>query len=131
MATWRPGKHGGVQVDTDPYSGATLAEPVMANQGDLDEAYHAAAKAQISWAARLPAEGAAVMLCSASIMEARHGFRTLSSESALELDSRAPSRLSWAMGLTNLWRCLPVSENDWQRQALAQTGKDAFGIAPR
>ena len=74
MATWRPGKHGGVQVDTDPYSGATLAEPVMANQGDLDEAYHAAAKAQISWAARLPAEGAAVMLCSASIMEARHGF---------------------------------------------------------
>jgi aldehyde dehydrogenase (NAD+) len=45
-----------VQVDTDPYSGATLAEMVMANQGDLDEAYRAAAKAQISWAARLPAE---------------------------------------------------------------------------
>jgi aldehyde dehydrogenase (NAD+) len=54
--SWRPGKHGGVQVDTDPYSGATLAEMVMANQGDLDEAYRAAAKAQISWAARLPAE---------------------------------------------------------------------------
>ncbi len=34
--SWRPGKHGGVQVDTDPYSGATLAETVMANQGDLD-----------------------------------------------------------------------------------------------
>jgi hypothetical protein len=33
--------------------------------------------------------------------------------------------------LTNLRRCLPGSENDWQRQAvLAQTGKDAFGIAP-
>jgi hypothetical protein len=46
--SWRPGKHGGVQVDTDPYSGATLAETVMANQGDLDEAYHAAAKAQVS-----------------------------------------------------------------------------------
>jgi aldehyde dehydrogenase (NAD+) len=43
--SWRPGKHGGVRVDTDPYSGATLAETVMANQGDLDEAYHAAAKA--------------------------------------------------------------------------------------
>jgi len=69
---WRPGKHGGVQVDTDPYSGATLAETVMANQGDLDEAYHAAAQAQVSWAARLPAERAAVMLRSASIMEARH-----------------------------------------------------------
>jgi hypothetical protein len=36
--SWRPGKHGGVRVDTDPYSGATLAETVMANQGDLDEA---------------------------------------------------------------------------------------------
>ena len=69
----RPGKHGGVQVDTDPYSGAMLAETVMANRGDLDEAYHAAAKAQVSWAARLLAERAAVMLRSASIMEARHG----------------------------------------------------------
>jgi aldehyde dehydrogenase (NAD+) len=34
----------------------------MANQSDLDEAYRAAAKAQVSWAARLPAERAAVML---------------------------------------------------------------------
>jgi L-alanine-DL-glutamate epimerase-like enolase superfamily enzyme len=50
-----------VRVDTDPYSGATLAETVMANQGDLDEAYHAAAKAQVSWAARLTAERAAVL----------------------------------------------------------------------
>src|SRR5260370_3968691 len=71
--SWRPGKLGGVRVDTDPYSGATLAETVMANQDDLDEAYHAAATAQVSWAARLPAERAAVMLRSASIMEARHG----------------------------------------------------------
>src|SRR5260370_13086562 len=69
--SWRPGKHGGVRVDTDPYSGATLAEMVMANQCDLDEAYHAAAQAQVSWAARLPAERAAVLLLSASIMEAR------------------------------------------------------------
>ena len=61
------------QLDTDPYSGATLAEMVMANQGDLDEAYHAAAKAQISWAACLSAERAAIMLGAASIMEARHG----------------------------------------------------------
>src|SRR5258708_27157431 len=71
--SWRLGKHGGVRVDTDPYSGATLAEMVMANQCDLDEAYHAAAKAQVSWAARLPAERAALMLRSASIMEAPHG----------------------------------------------------------
>ena len=59
--SWRPGNLGGVRVDTDPYSGATLAETVMANQGDLDEAYHNAAKAQVSWAARLPAERAAVL----------------------------------------------------------------------
>ena len=69
---WRPGKHGGVQVDTDPYSGETLVETIMANRTDLDEAYHAAASAQISWAARLPAERAAVMLRSAAIMKARH-----------------------------------------------------------
>ena len=71
--SWRPGKQGGVRVDTDPYSGATLAETVLANQRDLDQACHAAAKAQVSWADRLPAERAAVMLRSASIMEARHG----------------------------------------------------------
>ena len=53
--SWRPGKHGSVRVDTDPDPDATLAETVMTNQGDLDEAYHAAAKAQVSWAARLPA----------------------------------------------------------------------------
>ena len=52
--SWRPGKQGGVRVDTDPYSGATLAETVLANQRDLDQAYHAAAKAQVSWADRLP-----------------------------------------------------------------------------
>ena len=37
--SWRPGRHGGVRVDTNPYSRATLAEMVMANQGDLDEAF--------------------------------------------------------------------------------------------
>ena len=70
--SWRPGRHGGVQIDTSPYSGVAIAEMVMANQSDLDEAYRAAAKAQVSWAARLPAERAAVMLRSAAIMEARH-----------------------------------------------------------
>jgi aldehyde dehydrogenase (NAD+) len=68
---WRPGKQGGVLKDTDPYSGDTLAEIVMANAGDLDEAYRSSAKAQIGWAALLPSERAAVMLRSAAIMEAR------------------------------------------------------------
>src|SRR5260370_2811081 len=44
----------------------------MASRSDLDEAYKAAAKSQVSRAAQLPAERAAVILRSASIMEARH-----------------------------------------------------------
>jgi aldehyde dehydrogenase (NAD+) len=36
------------------------------------EAYRAAAKAQLSWAAKLPAELTAVMLRSVTIMEQRH-----------------------------------------------------------
>lgn len=69
---WRPGRQGGILKDTDPYSGDTLAEIVMANESDLDEAYRFAAKAQIAWAALLPSARAAVMLRSAAIMEARH-----------------------------------------------------------
>jgi acyl-CoA reductase-like NAD-dependent aldehyde dehydrogenase len=52
MAT---GKAGGLRVDTDPYSGATLAETVLANQRDLDQAYHAAAKAQVAVAGYIDA----------------------------------------------------------------------------
>ena len=39
--SWRPGKHGGVQVDTDPYSGATLAETVMASLPDQRDGWFA------------------------------------------------------------------------------------------
>jgi aldehyde dehydrogenase (NAD+) len=69
---WRPGKQGSIETDTDPFSGETLAEIVMANQSDLDEAYQAAAKAQIEWARRLPSERAAVLIRSAAIMQERH-----------------------------------------------------------
>lgn len=68
---WRHGRHGEVQIDADPYSGAVLAETVMANGQDLDEAYRAAAKAQKDWETRLPAERAGVMVRAAAIMEAR------------------------------------------------------------
>ncbi|HJY84383.1 MAG TPA: aldehyde dehydrogenase family protein, partial [Candidatus Binatia bacterium] len=70
--SWRPGKWDTKEIDTDPYSGETLAEIVQADKTDLDEAYQAAAKAQIGWAEVAPAERAAVMLRSASIMKARH-----------------------------------------------------------
>src|SRR6266481_4879162 len=51
---WRCGKEGSRLIDTD-----------------LDEAYESAAKAQVSWAARNPAERAAIMLRSSRIMEQR------------------------------------------------------------
>jgi aldehyde dehydrogenase (NAD+) len=70
--SWRPGKHGTTEVDTNPYSGETLAQIVQADKTDLDEAYQVAQKAQISWAEVAPAERAAVMLRSVTIMEARH-----------------------------------------------------------
>ena len=69
---WRPGKQGVILKDTNPYSGETLAEIVMASASDLDEAYQSAAKAQVDWAARLPSERAEVMSRSAEIMKARH-----------------------------------------------------------
>ena len=68
---WRPGREGSREVDTNPYSGEILTEIVQADKRDLDDAYTAAAAAQKSWAAALPAQRAAVMLRSATIMEAR------------------------------------------------------------
>jgi aldehyde dehydrogenase (NAD+) len=59
---WRCGKEGSKLIDTDPFTGETLAEIVQANGTDLDEAYESAAKAQVSWAARNPAERAAIIL---------------------------------------------------------------------
>src|SRR5215469_7158951 len=70
--SWRSGKWGTKEIDTDPYSGETLAEIVQADKADLDEAYQAAAKAQAGWAEVAPADRTAVMLRSTSIMKARH-----------------------------------------------------------
>lgn len=70
---WRHGRHGGKEIDQDPYSGERLAMIVMADGTDLDEAYTAAARAQLAWAARLPVERAAVMVRALAILEARHG----------------------------------------------------------
>ncbi len=69
--SWRPGREGSLETDTDPFSGETLAEIIQADRRDLDDAYQAAATAQRSWAAVLPAARAAIMLRSATIMEAR------------------------------------------------------------
>jgi aldehyde dehydrogenase (NAD+) len=68
---WRRGKEGSRLIDTDPFTGKTLAEIVQANKADLDEAYQLAAKAQRSWAATNPAERAAITLRFTRIMEQR------------------------------------------------------------
>jgi len=68
---WRDGKEGSKLIDSDPFTGETLAEIVQANKNDLDEAYQSAAKAQVSWAAKNPAERAEVMLRFSRIMEQR------------------------------------------------------------
>jgi aldehyde dehydrogenase (NAD+) len=69
---WRPGRNGATAIDTNPYSGETLAEIVLADKSNLDETYRAAAQAQISWAKALPSERAAVMFRAAAIMDSRH-----------------------------------------------------------
>ena len=68
---WRAGRKGKSLKDTDPYSGDTLTEIALANADDLDEAYQAAAKAQVAWAQARPGERAAVLRRAADIVQAR------------------------------------------------------------
>lgn len=69
---WTPGMNNSLEIDTDPYSGETLAEIKAANANDLDLAFKTASLAQKDWALRLPAERTAIMLRAAAIMEHRH-----------------------------------------------------------
>jgi aldehyde dehydrogenase (NAD+) len=69
--TWRRGSSGKTVQDTDPYTGDVLTELALADADDLDEAYRAAAQAQVAWAARTPGERAAVMRQAAAVMDAR------------------------------------------------------------
>jgi hypothetical protein len=56
--TWRPGSLRTKSIDIDLYSGEVVAETIECNQADLDEAYRAAAKAQLAWSVAAPAERA-------------------------------------------------------------------------
>lgn len=53
---WRPGQAARMMPDLNPYSGETIAEIVLASKSDLDEAYEAAARAQVQWARTGPQE---------------------------------------------------------------------------
>jgi aldehyde dehydrogenase (NAD+) len=70
--SWRAGREGNKEIDSDLYSGEVLTEIVLADKSDLDEAYHAAARAQVNWAAAAPAKRTEVMSRSLDIMKARH-----------------------------------------------------------
>lgn len=69
--SWRTGRSDRRIRDLDPYTGQTLLEIASANFQDLDDAYAAAAGAQPAWAARPPAERAAIMLRAMQIMTER------------------------------------------------------------
>ncbi|NHC13568.1 aldehyde dehydrogenase family protein [Motilibacter deserti] len=69
--TWRGGRSGKSAKDVNPYTGDLLTEIPLAGEDDLDEAYAAAREAQKEWAARPPAERAAVMRRAADVFAAR------------------------------------------------------------
>ncbi len=69
---WRPGRSGKTLTDTDPFTGHTLTTITLANEEDLDDAYRAAAQAQLAWAQTLPAERSELFLRAISVMDARH-----------------------------------------------------------
>lgn len=68
---WREGRSDRVLNDTNPFDDSPVAVIKQASKEDLDEAYHAAEEAQISWGATAPNERAAVILRAAEILEER------------------------------------------------------------
>ena len=68
---WRTGGAGRTIADTDPYSKDALAEIVLADRRDVEDAYQAASKAQLAWAQALPWQREAVLLRCAALIEER------------------------------------------------------------
>ncbi len=58
-------------LDSDPYTGKTLAEIPGASQADVDRAFRAAHAAQPAWENTTPAERSSLLLRAAQIMERR------------------------------------------------------------
>lgn len=68
---WREGRSAKVTTVTNPYDDSRIASIRQASKEDLDEAYRAAAEAQIAWSSVGPAERQKVMLKAAQILEDR------------------------------------------------------------
>jgi len=68
---WRAGSTGKARADINPFTDETLLEIPQADADDVDQAYRAAAKAQLDWAAEPPSVRAGVMQAAAQILKAR------------------------------------------------------------
>ncbi len=69
---WRDGASGEVVHDRNPYTDEVLATHVLADRGDVDEAYAAAVYAQKEWALTVPSKRAALMDRVVRIFDERH-----------------------------------------------------------
>ncbi|MBY3989353.1 aldehyde dehydrogenase family protein [Rhodococcus fascians] len=66
--TWRAGGYGQSAEDVNPYSDDVLTTIPLADSSDVDQAFHAAARAQQEWASTLPTQRAEVFLRAAQVM---------------------------------------------------------------
>lgn len=69
--TWRQGSSERTATDTNPFDDTVLTEIRQASAADVDAAYAAAKKAQPEWAAKPPAERAAIIHRAAELLEER------------------------------------------------------------
>jgi aldehyde dehydrogenase (NAD+) len=92
---WRSGNAGTSLVDINPFNQQRLTEIACADRADLDEAYRAAAEAQLDWARRLPGERAAVMYRAVDVIDRRHAeiVNWLIAESG---STRIKAEMEWA-----------------------------------
>ena len=68
---WREGSSDKINTVSNPYSGEILASIRSATAADLDEAYQAAAKAQIEWAKTTPTTRSALLQSVVAIFDQR------------------------------------------------------------
>ena len=68
---WREGSSDKINTVSNPYSGETLASIRSATAADLDEAYQAAAQAQVDWAKTTPATRSALLQRVVTIFDQR------------------------------------------------------------
>jgi aldehyde dehydrogenase (NAD+) len=68
---WHSGRSGRTAEDRDPFTGEVLLRVGVGDEGDIDDAFSAAAAAQPKWNRMLPSERSAIIRRAAGIMENR------------------------------------------------------------